>query len=121
VDQFGHWVVDTSRFPHGLSGLASYVHGLGLKFGAYLTAGIPVAAVNQNTLIEGTQFHARDIADTSKKEKNYNFSNSMYYINYSKPAAQAYINSWAKQLASWGGDFLKMDGVGNWDIPDVAA
>ena len=72
VDQFGHWVVDTSKFPHGLSGLASHVHGLGLKFGAYLTAGIPVAAVNQNTLIEGTQFHARDIADMSKKEKNYN-------------------------------------------------
>src|SRR5436309_1503261 len=42
VDQYGRWAVDTSLFPSGLSGVASYVHSLGLKFGAYLTPGIPV-------------------------------------------------------------------------------
>jgi alpha-galactosidase len=122
VDQYGRWVVDTSKFPDGLSGLASYVHSLGLKFGAYLTPGIPVAAVNQNTPIEGTGYHAKDIANTSQFEKNYNYGSSvMYYIDYSKPGAQAYINSWADELASWGVDFLKMDGVGDSDIPDVQA
>ncbi len=126
VDQYGRWVVDTSKFPHGLSGLASYVHSLGLKFGGYLTPGIPVAAVNQNTPIEGTKYHAKDIADTSQVEFNYNYGGGkkntvMYYIDYSKPGAQEYINSWAKQLASWGVDFLKMDGVGSFDIPDVQA
>ena len=126
VDANGRWVVDSTRFPHGLSGVASYVHGLGLKFGAYLTPGIPVAAVNQNTLIAGTSYHARDIADTSKHEYNYSYGGGskntvMYYIDYSKPGAQAYINSWADQLASWGVDFLKMDGVGDWDIADVQA
>lgn len=122
VDQYGRWAVDTSKFPNGLSGLASYVHGLGLKVGFYLTPGIPVAAVNQNTPIEGTSYHARDIADTSRHETNYNYGGSvMYYIDYSKPGAQAYINSWANQLASWGADFLKIDGVGDGDIPDIQA
>lgn len=122
VDRYGRWVVDRSKFPDGLSGLASYVHSLSLKFGAYLTPGIPVAAVNQNRPIEGTSYHAKDIANTSQFEKNYDYGRSvMYYIDYSRPGAQAYINSWANELASWGVDFLKMDGVGDSDIPDVQA
>jgi predicted alpha-1,6-mannanase (GH76 family) len=122
VDAFGRWVVDTSKFPNGLTGLAQDIHKLGLKFGAYLTPGIPVAAINQNTPIEGTPYHAKDIADTSRFENNYNYGGKvMYYINYSKPGAQEYVNSWAIQLASWGVDFLKMDGVGSQDISDVQA
>ena len=121
VDANGYWVIDSGKFPNGLSAVASYVHNLGLKFGAYLTPGIPVAAVNQNTPIAGTSYHARDIADTSRLESNYNYGNVMYYINYSKPGAQAYINGWAKQLASWGVDFLKMDGVGDSDTGDIQA
>ena len=122
VDANGYWVPDSSKFPSGLSGLATYVHGLGLKVGFYLTPGIPVAAVNQNTPIVGTSYHARDIADTSHYETNYNFgSGVMYAIDYSKPGAQAYINGWADELASWGADFLKVDGVGDGDIADIQA
>ncbi|GCF10233.1 cellulose binding domain-containing protein [Dictyobacter arantiisoli] len=122
VDQYGRWATDTSRFPDGIAATASYMHNLGLKFGIYLTPGIPVAAVNQNTPIQGTSYHAADIADTSRHEVNYNYGNSaMYYINYSKPGAQAFINSWANELASWGVDFLKIDGVGDADISDIQA
>lgn len=126
VDQYGRWMVDTTEFPGGIMPVANYVHGLGLKFGFYVTPGIPVAAVKQNTPIQGTTYHARDIADTSKAEINYDFGSStkhivMYYINYSKQGAQAFINSWANQLASWGVDFLKIDGVGSFDIQDIEA
>ena len=41
-------------------------------------------------------------------------------IDYSKPGAQAFINSWADEFASWGVDYVKLDGVGSSDIPDVA-
>ncbi|WNM30921.1 alpha-galactosidase [Streptomyces sp. Li-HN-5-11] len=123
VDSYGRWVVDSTKFPHGMAAVASYVHGLGEKFGMYLTPGIPVAAYNQNTPIEGTSFHARDIVtDTSKFEINYNFGNTvMYYIDYNAnpAAAQAYLNSWANLLASWGVDYVKIDGVGTWDVPDI--
>jgi hypothetical protein len=123
VDQFGRWVTDTSKFPNGMAAVASYVHSLGEKFGMYLTPGIPVAAYQQNTPIEGTTFHARDIvSNTTSFETNYNFGNgSMYFIDYNRNpvAAQAFLNSWANLLASWGVDYLKLDGVGDGDIADI--
>jgi hypothetical protein len=120
VDGFGRWAVDTAKFPGGIKPVADHVHSLGLKFGLYVTPGIPQNAVDKNTPIEGTSFHAKDIADTSKTEKNYNCKH-MYFINYSKPGAQEFVNSWANLYASWGVDYLKIDGVGASDIPDVQA
>jgi len=122
VDSYGRWTEDTSKFPAGLAGLAKYVHSLGLKFGMYLTPGIPVAAYNQNTPIQGTSYHARDIvSDTSSHETNYNFnfSNVMYHIDFSKPGAQAFLNGWANLLAADGVDYVKLDGVGDGDMGDV--
>ena len=115
VDAKGLWATDTSKFPDGMANLGSYIHSLGEKFGMYLTPGIPVAAYNQNTPIAGTSFHARDIvSNTSSYETNYNFgSGRMYYIDYAKnpAAAQAFLNSWADELAGYGIDYLKIDGV----------
>jgi ricin-type beta-trefoil lectin protein/alpha galactosidase A-like protein/alpha galactosidase C-like protein len=123
VDQYGRWVTDPARFPKGMADMGAYVHGLGEKFGLYLTPGIPKAAYDRNTPIEGTSFHARDIvSNTSTAEKNYrHLGNVMYFIDYDKnpAAAQAYLNSWANQMASWGVDYLKMDGVGSADKADV--
>jgi hypothetical protein len=122
VDAYGHWVVDSAKFPNGIAALANYIHGLGLKFGIYVTPGIPVAAYSQNTPIKRTKYHARDIADTTRFETNYNFGeNAMYYIDYSRPGAQEFINSWARLFASWGVDYLKIDGVGSCDVADVKA
>ncbi len=119
VDQYGRWVVNSAQFPNGIAGIANYVHSLGLKFGIYVTPGIPVAAVNKNTPIQGTSYHARDAANTSKYQNNYGrFGNVMYYLNYSS-ASQAFINSWADEYASWGVDFLKIDAVGDWNQQDV--
>jgi hypothetical protein len=118
VDSAGRWVVDEQKFPGGIKPVADYVHSLGLKFGFYVTPGIAKNAVRLNTAIEGTAYHARDIADTTRTEKNYNCKN-MYYIDYSKPGAQEFVDSWARQFASWGVDYLKIDGVGSQDIPDV--
>ncbi|GAB3830316.1 ricin-type beta-trefoil lectin domain protein [Dactylosporangium cerinum] len=123
VDQYGRWAVDTTKFPSGMKALGDYVHGLGEKFGMYVTPGIPVAAYNQNTPIEGTSFHARDIvSDTSRYETNYGgFGNVMYFIDYAKnpTAAQAFLNSWANLFASYGVDYIKIDGVHTSDQDDV--
>jgi Alpha galactosidase A/NPCBM-associated, NEW3 domain of alpha-galactosidase/Alpha galactosidase C-terminal beta sandwich domain/Carbohydrate binding module (family 35) len=125
VDEYGRWVTDPAKFPAGPNGengikvVADYVHSLGLKFGLYATPGISHQAVVQNTAIEGTPYHADDIATTAS-EKNYNCK-GMVGIDYSKPGAQAFINSWADQWASWGVDYVKLDGVGSFDVPDVQA
>ena len=124
VDQYGRWVIDATKFPpsgseNGIQVVADYVHSLGLKFGLYMTPGISDQAVAQNTPIEGTSDTADEIADGAS-EHNYNCG-GMQGIDYSKPGAQAFINSWADQFASWGVDYLKLDGVGAGDIPDVQA
>jgi alpha-galactosidase len=124
VDQYGRWVTDPAKFPpsgstNGIQVVANYVHSLGLKFGLYVTPGISKQAVAQNTPIQGTSYTADQIA-TSAGENNYNCG-GMVGINYSAPGAQAFINSWANEFASWGVDYVKLDGVGSSDIPDVQA
>ena len=132
VDQYGRWVIDTGKFPpdsgtgrNGIQVVADYVHHLGLKFGLYVTPGISAQAVAQNTPILGpdgqpTGYTADQIAQPSVRENNYNCG-GMVGIDYSKPGAQDFIDSWADEFASWGVDYLKLDGVGSFDIPDVQA
>jgi alpha galactosidase A-like protein/alpha galactosidase C-like protein/alpha-galactosidase-like protein/alpha-galactosidase-like CBM13-containing protein len=119
VDQYGRWVIDSAKFPDGIKAVADHVHHDGLKFGIYVTPGISKQAVAQNTAIEGTSYHAADIATTDGRS-NYNCG-GMVGIDTTKPGAQAFIDSWAAQFAGWGVDYLKIDGVGSYDIPDVKA
>jgi hypothetical protein len=119
VDQYGRWVIDSAKFPDGIKAVADHVHGDGFKFGIYVTPGISKQAVAQNSAIEGTSYHADDIATTDGRS-NYNCG-GMVGIDYTKPGAQAFIDSWAAQFAGWGVDYLKIDGVGSYDIPDVKA
>lgn len=124
VDQYGRWVTDTTKFPasgttDGIQAVADHVHADGLKFGLYVTPGISHQAVTKNTAIQGTAYHAADIATTTA-EKNYNCK-GMVGIDYSKPGAQAFINSWANEYASWGVDYVKIDGVGTGDVADIQA
>ncbi|HEY4454333.1 MAG TPA: ricin-type beta-trefoil lectin domain protein [Pseudonocardiaceae bacterium] len=124
VDGNGRWVTDPAKFPasgstDGIQVVANYVHSLGLKFGLYVTPGISEQAVARNTPIAGTSYTAGQIA-TSAGENNYNCG-GMVGINYSAPGAQPFINSWADQFASWGVDYVKLDGVGSFDTPDVQA
>jgi hypothetical protein len=109
LDAYGRDTWDASKFPDGMPALADYVHHLGLKLGLYLLPGIPKAAVAANTPIYGTPYHAADIADTSTEGNTYTDS---WRIDYSKPGAQAYIQSYVDMFASWGVDYLKMDFVG---------
>jgi alpha-galactosidase len=124
VDANGRWMTNASTFPpsgstNGIQVVANYVHSLGLKFGLYVTPGISDQAVADKSPIAGTSYTANEIAD-GDSENNYNCG-GMQGIDYSKPGAQAFINSWADEFASWGVDYLKLDGVGSFDTADVQA
>jgi alpha-galactosidase len=124
VDQYGRWVTNATEFPasgstNGIAVVAAHVHADGLKFGIYVTPGISKQAVAENTPIQGTSYTADEIA-TSGGESNYNCG-GMVGIDYSKPGAQAFVNSWANEFASWGVDYVKIDGVGTGDVGDVEA
>jgi alpha-galactosidase len=109
VDAYGRDTWDTTKFPDGIPAVASYVHHLGLKFGIYLVPGIKQSVVAANLPIYGTPYHAADIADTTTRG---NTLTNAWRIDYSKPGAQEYIQSYADMLASWGVDYIKMDFVG---------
>ena len=124
VDRYGRWIPDPARFPsqgslNGIAATARYVHSIGLRFGIYVTPGISLQAVAHRSRIAGTRYTANEIA-TRTPERNYN-CHGMVGIDYSKPGAQAFIDSWADEFASWGVDYVKLDGVGRSDIGDVRA
>jgi hypothetical protein len=125
VDRYGRWIVDPKKFPpgpHGESGIkvvASYVHHLGLKFGIYVTPGISDQAVAKNTRILGTKYRADQIA-THHRQFNYNCG-GMTGIDFKKPGAQMYVNSIVDELASWGVDFIKFDGITDDNVADIRA
>jgi hypothetical protein len=125
VDRYGRWVTDAALFPpgpggeNGMAALAAYVHGLGLKFGIYVTPGISKQAVAQNTPVLGTSYTADQIA-TSKRENNYNCG-GMVGLDYAQPGAQAFVDSIVDEFASWGVDYIKLDGITDRNSPDIVA
>jgi hypothetical protein len=108
-DAYGRPAPYPARFPDGIAAVANYVHHLGLKLGIYYGAGLDLGVYNTNYPIYGTSCHAQDIA-VQPLQKTNGWLGS-YAIDYSKPCAQAYINSIADEFASWGVDFMKLDGV----------
>ena len=111
-DEHGRLEPNAQKFPGGIAGLAAYVHGKGLKLGIYMTPGLRVTAWQANGTVEGTQIHVRDIADISKPGNTEGKGGAAYLLDFSKPGAREYTESYAMMLASWGVDYIKMDFVG---------
>jgi alpha-galactosidase len=111
MDELGRLLPAPNRFPSAANGvgfkaLADYVHGRGLKFGIHLMRGIPRQAVRANTPVQGTNFRARDIANTNSICP---WNPDMYGVDLSKPGAQEYYDSVFQLIASWGVDYVKVD------------
>jgi hypothetical protein len=110
---------DPERFPNGIAGLADYIHGKGLKMGLYGGAGLQTAIYDKNAPILGTNCTTQDI--TVMPLTKTNMWGGDWKIDFTKPCAQAYFNSIADRFASWGVDFVKVDGVTTDNIPDIEA
>jgi alpha-galactosidase len=115
MDEYGRLMPAVNRFPSAANGagfkpLADYVHSKGLKFGIHIMRGIPRQAVAKNLPINGTPYHAADIAD---KENDCRWNPDMWGVDTTKPGSQAYYDSIAELYASWGVDFIKADDMGS--------
>ena len=124
VDAYGRWTINATKFPadgseSGIAAVADYVHRLGLKFGIYETTGISEQAVREDSPVLGTNYTADEIA-TRVPANNYNCG-GMVGLNYSSPGAQAFVDSIVAELASWGVDYVKLDGITNANVPDLRA
>jgi hypothetical protein len=139
---------DTGAFPddgsiNGMQVLGDYLHSLGLKFGIYLTPGISGNALAQNTPVEanangkllGTSsgYTAQQITlgftsglqpaqypSTLNDAENYNCGGT-WELNYNSPGAQEFVDGEADEFASWGVDFVKLDGILDQNTTDLQA
>ncbi|HET6295567.1 MAG TPA: glycoside hydrolase family 27 protein [Kribbella sp.] len=110
---------DPARFPSGINGIADYIHSKGLKAGIYMAAGLEQEAYNKSAPIVGTSCTVRDIVVLPLTPTNKWGGN--WKVDYTKPCAQPYFNSIINKFASWGVDFLKVDGVTVDNVPDIKA
>ena len=126
-DGYGRPLFNSTAFPTFLD-MIRHIHANGQKVGIYLNPGISPTAVQQNLPIYGTNYHAQDIVVMPITSAN--VFGDADKIDYTKPGAQAYINSMIDLFASWGIDFIKLDAVspGSYSdnlnintIPDVQA
>jgi alpha-galactosidase len=85
--------------------LGRWVHAQGLQFGIHIVRGIPRASVERNLPVEGSAFHAQDLADQTDAcpwdPTNWGIKNNA--------AGQAWYDSLLRQYAAWGVDLLKVD------------
>jgi hypothetical protein len=139
---------NTGAFPskngvNGIKRLAAYVHSRGLKFGIYLTPGISGNALAQDTPVQAnahghllghaTRYTADEITIGYHKglkparypkqltdAENYNCGGT-WELNYHSPGAQAFVDGEADEFASWGVDYVKLDGILDHNTTDLKA
>jgi len=110
MDANGRYEPALNRFASakgtaGFKAVSDSVHARGLKFGIHIIRGIPKKAVEKNTPVADSAFHAADVADMSDtcswNPDNFGVKDT--------PAGQAWYDSLMKQYASWGIDYIKVD------------
>ncbi|WP_127360486.1 fibronectin type III domain-containing protein [Actinacidiphila soli] len=111
-DQYGRPIANSSTFPDGMKSLGDYVHAKGLKFGLYLAVGLDPGAYNdgKTPIYNAPGCTTADVVYPDLRKTN--GWTSAYQMDFSNPCSQKYIDSVADELADWGVDFLKVDGVG---------
>jgi hypothetical protein len=132
-DANGRPVPAAPNFPD-IKALVEHIHANGQKVGIYWIPGIEQPAVDGNFPILGTTYTTQQIVAIPLARGNA-FAGAPPNpfhdkIDFTKPGAQEYINSVVALFASWGIDFIKLDGVtpGSYsddtsidNRPDVAA
>ncbi|MDQ0010397.1 hypothetical protein J2T07_002587 [Luteibacter jiangsuensis] len=113
-DANGRPTPDPRTFPD-IKAMIDHIHGHGQKAGIYWIPGVEEPAVQANSPILGTPYHIQDILALPHRAGNAfgapGESPYHYKIDFSKAGAQEYIDSVVALFASWGVDFIKLDGV----------
>lgn len=113
-DANGRPTPDPVLFPD-IKALIDHIHQNGQKAGIYWIPGVEEPAVTANAPIFGTPYHIQDILTVPYTAGNAfggpGTSPYHYKIDFTKPGAQAYIDSVVALFASWGVDFIKLDAV----------
>lgn len=100
-----------------IAGLISHIHQNGQKAGICWRPGIAPEAVQSNALISGSTRYVKDILAVPNAPGNAFAASdattalSNYKIDFINSAAQLYVESIVNLFASWGVDYIRLDGV----------
>lgn len=97
VDSHGRITYNTTRF--NMPQLGPWLHNKGLKFGLYITPGVPCQAANKTIL--GTDITVGSVF-------NGNFDQILCQFDYSKDGVQQWHDSTVALWSSWGVDMIKV-------------
>ncbi len=116
----GHLVPDPTRFPDGITGVANYVHGLGLKLGIYESAGTFTCAGYPGSLNHETT-DANDFAAWGVDYLKYDNCNNQgvdWQVRYNamKNALAATGRAIVYSLCEWGEDNVWTWGAGTGNL-----
>jgi alpha-galactosidase len=115
-DANGRPTPDASLFSN-LTALISHIHSNGQKAGIYWRPGADRQVAIANPQILETNYRIKDILATPNSAGNAFAASdpirslSNFKIDYSKQGAQEYIDSIIALFASWGVDYIRLDGV----------
>jgi alpha-galactosidase len=115
-DSNGRPTPNSSLFSD-ISALITHIHQNGQKAGIYWRPGIAREVVLSNPLIAGSTHYVKDILAVPNAPGNAfaasdsTASLSNFKIDFSTSAAQLYVQSLVNLFASWGVDYIRLDGV----------
>src|ERR1017187_756698 len=92
---------------------SNIIHNNGQKAGIYWIPGVEQPAWSANYPILGTPYALQDIVLQNTPGNAFSYGATAPYhkkIDFTKPGAQEYVNSDVALFASWGVDFIKLDG-----------
>lgn len=107
LDERGRYQPSADRFPsssngHGLKSFSDALHSRGLLLGLYTDAGISVAF--NNTPGSPNYVPTREQCP---------WSGNTWFLDWSNPAAQEWLDGVVEQWAQWGVDYVKVDCIGS--------
>ena len=100
-----------------ISGLIEHIHQNGQKAGIYWRPGVSRDVVQSNPVIAGSTYHVKDILAVPNAPGNAFAAAdpatalSNLKIDLTQSAAQLYVASIVNLFASWGVDYIRLDGV----------
>ena len=113
-DGYGRPLFDSTKFPDGMAATIQHIHNNGQKAGIYWIPGVQQPVWNANSPIFGSPYTIQDIVLPNIPGNAFSYGQSNPWhkkIDFTQPGAQAYIDSVVNLFASWGVDFIKLDGV----------
>jgi hypothetical protein len=124
IDEGWHKGYDANGRPNpnsslfsDISALITHIHQNGQKAGIYWRPGIAREVVLSNPLILGSTHYVKDILAVPNAPGNAfaasdsSASLSNFKIDFSAPGAEQYVESLVNLFASWGVDYIRLDGV----------